>query len=45
MAEQTVPFNIEDIDEEVMSKVRARGLAKERRMVMVVPGGVVLPEA
>ena len=46
MAEQTLPFTIEDIDEEMMSKRRARGLTKEDNMVTVVPssmGRIVLP--
>lgn len=45
MAEQTLPFTIVDVDEEATSKRRARGLAREGRMVVTVPGGVVLPEA
>ena len=43
MAEHTLPFTLEDMDEAVCGR-RARGLAREGRMVKVVPGGVVLPE-
>lgn len=45
MAEQTLPYTIVDVDEEAMSRRRARGIAKEDRMVVTVPGAVVLPEA
>ncbi len=44
MAEAPLPFTVQDMGEEEVSRRRTLGLVNERiRMVRVDPGGVLLP--
>lgn len=45
MAQVTLPFTVEDLSKEELSRRRARGLTKAGMMVLVTPSDTMLPKA